>query len=137
MSGARGEGRRTDVPLPALWFALLGGPAAWTVHLLGSYPLVPLACRMGTTAPLNILTAATALLSMAAAVTGGWAHRRARSGNGDFGAPTGADGVASADTASRTGFMGLAGLLLALLFTFAIALEGLPPFLQNPCVEGL
>lgn len=122
MSGRGGSG---GVPLAALWFALLGGPAAWTVHLLASYPLVPLACRLGTTTPLNILTAVTAAIALAAAGTGGWAYRRARR--------AGAEG----DTGDRATFMALAGLLLALLFTFAIVLEGLPPLLADPCLEGL
>lgn len=122
---------RHDVPLAALWFALLGGPAAWTAHLLASYPLVPLACDTGSTAPLNILTVVTALIATAAAGTGWWAYRRARGA----GAPD-APGAGDASE-SRAGFMGLAGLLVALLFTFAIVIEGLPPLLVDPCIEGM
>lgn len=116
-----------NVPLSILWFALLGGPAAWSAHLLGSYPLVPVACRMGTTAPLNILTLVTAAVAGAATVASGWAYRRARPA-------ASAAGVAGSE--SRAGFMGACGLLLGLLFTFAIVMEGLPPLLQDPCVEG-
>lgn len=115
--------RREPVPLTALWFALLGGPLAWSAHLLGSYPLVPLACRTGSTAPLIILTLCTAAIALAAAGTGWWAYRRAPGGE---------------DTGrSRPAFMALAGLLLALLFTFAVVLEGLPALLQDPCSQGL
>lgn len=120
-----------SVPLAALFFALLGGPAAWTAHLLASYPLVSVACRMGTTAPLNIITGVTALIAAAAAGTGWWAFRRSREGDA---VETSGDGHASE---TRAGFMGLVGLLLALLFTFAILIEGLPPLLQDPCVKGL
>lgn len=112
------------VPLPALWVALLGGPAAWSAHLLASYPLVSVACRMGTSAPLNVLTAIMALLAAAAAATGWWAWRSAR-----------ADGAGGSE--SRVAFMGLGGLLLGVLFAFAILMEGLPPVLQDPCVKGL
>lgn len=137
MSPRRDRGGRGDVPLPALWFALLGGPAAWSAHLLASYPLVPVACRMGTTAPLNILTAVTAAIAVAAAGTGWWGYRRSRS-TGDDGAPGHSAGPGrTGGTESRAGFMAFAGLLLAILFTFAIVLEGLPPVLQDPCTEGL
>lgn len=110
------------MPIPALWFALLGGPAAWTAHLLASYPLVPVACREGITWPLNVLTAATAAIALAAALTGWWAFRRA-------------GGRAAFD--SRPAFMALTGLLLSSLFTFAILLAGLPPILQDPCLNRL
>lgn len=140
-SSATGRVRTAaSVPLAALFFAVLGGPAAWTAHLLASYPLVSVACRMGTTAPLNIITGATALIAAAAAGTGWWAYRRSREheasetrGDGHA-AETRGDGHASE---TRAGFMGLVGLLLGLLFTFAILIEGLPPLLQDPCVKGL
>lgn len=139
----QGDVRPTDAPASAPWFALLGGPGAWTAHLLGSYPLVPLACRMGTTTPVNILTAVTAAVALTAAATGWWAYRRHGAGGGPAGGPAGGSaggGGGSADAADAgdsAGFMGLAGMLLALLFTFAILLEGLPALLQDPCVEGL
>lgn len=120
-----------EVPLAAMWFALLGGPAAWSIHLLASYPLVPLACNTGTTAALNIVTAGTALIAAAAAGTGWWAYRRARRA----GAPN-APGAGDASE-SRPGFMGLLGLLVALLFTFAILIEGLPPLLVDPCLKAM
>lgn len=115
------------VPLEALWFAVLGGPAAWTAHLLTSYPLVPLACRLGTTAPLNLLTAATGLIAAAAAGTGWWSYRRSLRGQ---------QGGSGAASEGRTGFMGLGGCLLGLLFLFAILVQGLPPILQDPCIQG-
>lgn len=119
-----------DTPTALLWFALLGGPAAWTAHLLGSYPLVPVVCSMGTTAPLNILTAVTVMIALAAAATGWWAYRRSRGA----GEPAGA-GAEVAEP--RPAFMGMLGLMLALLFAFAILMEGLPPILQDPCPRGL
>lgn len=125
MSRADGAG---DVSLGALWFALLGGPAAWTAHLLASYPLVPVACDTGTTAPLNALTAAMALIAAGSAATGWWAYRRARRS---------AASAAGSASESRTGFMAITGLLLGALFTFAIVMEGLPAILQDPCLKGL
>lgn len=123
-------------PLAALWFALLGGPVAWSAHLLGSYPLVSVSCRMGSTALLNVLTVVTAVIAAAAAVTGWWAWRtaiRAGAGSGDRVAP----GGGSDGGLDRPVFMALCGLLLGALFTVAILMEGLPPLLQDPCVRGL
>lgn len=113
-----------DTPTALLWFALLGGPAAWTAHLLGSYPLVPVVCRMGTTAPLNILTAVTVTIALAAAASGWWAYQRSRGSGVEVAEP-------------RPAFMGMVGLMLALLFAFAILMEGLPPLFQDPCLRGL
>lgn len=101
----------------ALWFALLGGPAAWTAHLLSSYALVGLACRLQTTLPLHLVTGLTALVSAAAALTGWTAWRKA----GD----------------DRVRFMAGTGAALAAFFVYVILVEGLPPLLQPLCGEGL
>ena len=121
----------TDDALPVrngvLWFALLGGPVAWTIHLLASYPLVPLACRLQTTLPLNLITAGTAALAAAAALTGALAWKRVR-------------GVASREgreAPHRARFMAIVGAVLGTFFVYVILVEGLPPILQDPCVEGL
>lgn len=132
--GSRADARPAaarDVPLAALWFALLGGPIAWTAHLLASYPLVPHACDTGSTTLLNIVTAVTAVIAAAAAATGWWAYRRGRRA----GAPDGPGGGDASE--SRVGFMALTGMLVALLFTFAILIEGLPPLLVDPCTSGM
>jgi hypothetical protein len=111
----------------ALWFALLGGPIAWSAHLLASYPLVSVACQIQTTAPLNLITAVTAAIAAAAGITGAVAYRRVRtSGPGGPG-----------DTFARARFMALAGLMAGALFTFVILVEGLPPLLQDPCLRLL
>lgn len=119
MSATRAD--RPPVGRLALFFALLGGPIAWTAHLLISYPLVPVACDMGTNAILNAVTAATALLSAAAALVGWWAYRRLR-GDPPF------------DWAR---FMAVSGALLGAFFVFVIVVEGLPPLLQDACLENL
>lgn len=125
----RARHRRTG----ALWFALLGGPAAWTVHLLASYPLVPLACRLQTTLPLNLVTLCTALVSAAAAATGGVAWRRLRRvGAGD---PTVDRG---GDIGGRALFMASAGAILGVFFLWVILVEGMPPILVgDPCIDGV
>lgn len=111
----------------ALWFAFLGGPIAWSAHLLASYPLVSVACDLGTTAPLNIITAATATLSAAAAVVGWVSYRRVRAG--------GPGGLG--DAYGRARFMALTGFVLGVFFTFVTLVEGLPPILHDPCLRAL
>ena len=130
----------TDAALPVrtgtLWFALLGGPAAWTIHLLASYPLVPLACSLQTTTPLNLVTAGTALLALAAGLTGWRAWRRLRSDRtAEGGTNTADDDIL--DARGRARFMAVAGSILAVFFTYVIVVEGLPPLLQDPCIDGL
>ena len=116
---------RVPVRTGALWFALLGGPLAWTAHLLASYPLVSLACRSGSTTHLNLITAATALLSAAAALTGWMAWRRLRVAEGAEGPDH--------ETHRRAGFMAIAGAVLGTFFVYVIVVEGLPPVLMDPC----
>lgn len=127
----------TDAGLPTrdgtLWFALLGGPAAWTIHLLASYPLVLLACRLGTNLPLNLLTAATALLAAAAAAAGWRAWRKL----GREGPPPAGRAIDRATLVGRARFMAVAGAILSVFFTYVILVEGLPPLLQDPCRRGL
>jgi hypothetical protein len=54
------ERRKPPVSNALLWFAFIGPPVFWTVHLLASYPLVSVACRLESTLPLNLITAAMA-----------------------------------------------------------------------------
>lgn len=126
---------RLPVGNGVLWFALLGGPAAWTVHLLASYPLVPLACDLGTALPLHLLTLTTALASAAAAAAGGLAWRRLRR-EPTPGAGQAAEGDGD-DATGRARFMAVAGGILATFFVYVILVEGLPPVLQDPCLQGL
>lgn len=103
-----------------LWYAVLGGPLAWTAHLLSSYPLVPWVCGGGSVLALHAITAVTMAIASGAAVTGALAVRRH---------------PAERDVSGRRSrFMGGVGLMLGLLFALAIATEGLPPLLTDPCL---
>lgn len=117
----------------ALWFTFLGGPLAWSAHLLTSFPLVPLACERGSTLHLNLVTAATLSVALAAAATGYLALRRLRSGARSTPGPGAGDGEGSREAPRRALFMARVGLWTSLLFAFVIVVEGLPPILQNPC----
>jgi hypothetical protein len=111
----------------ALWFAFLAPPLAWSAHLLASYPLVSVACRLQTTWPLHLITAATALIAAAAALTGWRCYQQVRAGG-----PAGLG-----DAFARARFMAVAGVALGLFFVFVILVEGLPPLLHDPCLRAL
>lgn len=120
------ERREPPASRGALWFAFLGGPVAWSAHLLSSYPLVDVACRLETTAPLHLITAITAFIAAAAALTGWLAYRRVRDG--------GPGGLG--DAYARARFMAVGGITMGLFFTFVILVEGFPPLLQDPCLRA-
>jgi nicotinamide riboside transporter PnuC len=115
-----------DAPVSQLplWFALLGGPIAWTAHLLLSYPLVPVVCATGGELLLHAITLVTAVVSLAAAIVGWWSWRKARAAQ---------PGATQDRLVRRTNFMGRAGALTSGLFFLVIIAEGLPVLLQNPC----
>jgi hypothetical protein len=97
-----------------LGFAILGGIAAWTAHLLISSSLVGLVCPAATTlaVALHATTLTTAALSVGA---GAVALRIARRSRG------------------WRQFLGYAGLLLDVLSFGAILLGGLTPVLVPVC----
>lgn len=107
-----------------LWFGVLAGPIAWTVHLLLSYALLPLACASGLLILLHAVTLATALVTAAAGFV---AYRRqSEPGTDDRG------GVRGPST-GYVRFMARSGVALSALFLFVILLEGLPVFFLGPC----
>lgn len=110
--------------LVAFW-AVLGSALSWAFHIGARYPLVPLACQHDLSVVLHLVTA----LSVVGIAFSCWASwkllRRGREPS-----------VAARTRAQRWRFFGRAGLLLALLFSLAVAAELLPTFLQPPCSEG-
>jgi len=115
------------LPVPAwkLWFGLLGGPAAWTAHLLASYPLVPLACHRDLEIVLYGITALTGGVALAASLVAWHAWKTlARH-----------DPEATVELARvrRARFMALSGAVLSGFFFIVTLVEGLPVPLQNPC----
>lgn len=97
-----------------LGFAVLGGIAAWTAHLLISASLVGLVCPAATTlvVALHAITFTAAALSVGAGAVALRIARRSR---------------------SWRQFLGYAGLLLDLLSFGAILLGGLTPVLLPVC----
>lgn len=112
----------------SLWFGLLGGPLAWTAHLLASHFLVEVLCARGgtddTSAPLAavwilMLTVVLALICLAAAAAGWRARVRFRAGPGDL------RGAGSA--------LATLGVFLGVSFAIVTLVQGLPPAFMQPC----
>lgn len=115
-----------QIPLLTLFFATLGGPVAWTLHLAVSYLLVALGCNVswaGTDAALGVTT----LLFAGAAAASGWAaHRNWRRLRGER------DWMV-ADPQGHSPFLLMVGMCSAALFLLLILLNGLPPLFVPTC----
>ena len=109
--------------LLALWFGLLASPIAWALHLTLSYPLVPVVCAAGWELLLHAITAATALVALAA----GWVSWRSLQQIRED------PEAVPVQARSRGRFMAVSGLLLSALFLLVILVEGLPVFLLSAC----
>ena len=115
----------------ALWFGVLGAPAAWTMQLIVNYSLEEwFACAPSTSATgevlgLRVPAAAiivSAILSgvaVAAGVVAFSAYRRIRT-NGD-------------EVATRQRWMALAGIMNSVLYLIVILASFGPPLLLDVC----
>ena len=118
----------------ALWFGVLGGVSAWTVHLWAGYALVEVACRTGfpgfsllgisgVEVLLALVTVAMALVALAATYVAYRARRQLQEGRrGDVGQPRG-----------QGEFMARAGLLMSGLFVAVIVVEAVPALFLREC----
>jgi hypothetical protein len=110
-----------------LWFGLLGGAIAWTIHLLAAYAIAEFGCvgRLGERTYANIslvawmelaLTAAMVLVALAATAVSYRCQRQLRS------IESGGGPLVAAYFTAR------AGLLASGTFTFVILFESIPIF---------
>lgn len=114
---ARADGsERPAVGELRVWLALLGGPAAWAMHVLVSYALVPVSCELESKLPLLVATAA----ALGAGATATVAARRA------WGRLADGPGGRSRDRLRTLAFAGtLVGALALLTIGFnAVAIVG-------------
>ncbi|HYC31977.1 MAG TPA: hypothetical protein VEB59_06775 [Gemmatimonadales bacterium] len=100
-------------------FAVLGGALAWTLHFLGSYALVAIACVEGWTAVRAPIAAATVALLLVAVWSTAAAWRGWRRVSGDQTWDT-----ALGEPKGWYAFLMLTGVLLGLISALTIALEG-------------
>lgn len=102
----------------ALGFTLVGGAAAWFVHLAGMQAIHPLECARGSVSIMLVLTGVTTVVTLAAAFVG-FRLRHVE---------------ASRETVQqRARFTARTGFALNLFFLFAIAAETLPLLYDDPC----
>jgi len=121
----------------ALWFGLLGGAAAWTVHLLSAYAIAEFGCvgglaersYLGIThvAWLELmLTVAMTAVAAAAAAVAFVQYRRLQSGHAR-------DDTRRDDRHAAEYLTARAGLLTSSIFTFVILVQSIPIFFYLPC----
>jgi hypothetical protein len=138
-------GRRPVLASLLLWFAVLGGAAAWTAHLLAGWGLEEIVCSpvSGSTellgAPLvpviGGITAALAVVALAALLVAFTVWRRGRGAAIEAAAAqtAGAEEPGEVARLERLAFMGLVGLLADLLFLAIIVYGGVALIFLGPC----
>jgi hypothetical protein len=106
----------------ALWFGLLGGPAAGLANVMVGYPAVGSACTGNSTVVLHLLTAVFLVMAMVAGLVS-W-RLRLRAGK----RPSAAGGPLP-----RSRFMATVGILTAAVSAFGIILQWIPIFFISAC----
>jgi hypothetical protein len=106
------------------WAGVLGPPILWAVRFGASYALVPLICAAGLTWLPHVITAASLVILgfMGWTAWGFWRGAR------------GAPPAGTSELVRRTRFMGLLGMLSAVLFTVVIIAEWLASVMVDPCL---
>ena len=138
------EARRKAAPL-LLWFAVLGGAAAWTLHLLFSWGLEEIACSPASTSAdvlgvsqavwIGAITLVLASVTVAAGLLAYrfWRQAGAADPNERI-EPAGSDPEPEeAVRGGRVGFMALFGLAADALFLLIIVYGGVSLLLLRPC----
>ena len=97
----------------SLWFGLLAGPLAWTLHELLSYALVKLVCATNAGFVLHVVTLGALALAAAGVYVAVHAY--------------------ATQTAEEARFVSAAGALVSGVFVFAILMEGIPNAVVSPC----
>lgn len=127
-------------PRPAvLLVAMLGGAAAWTFHLLGSYVLIAWACSSGVnaTAARVALAGVSAAALIATGVVAWIARRRWRIAR-DIDRPVDdAWDARMGERTARASFLLVVGLVLAGMFAVGIFYEGITVFMAPLCEPGV
>jgi hypothetical protein len=106
----------------ALWFGMLGGPAAGFLNVLFNYPAAERACVVGSSALIHALTLAFLLLALLAGAISWRLSRRA----GRW--PDNAGGMLA-----RSRFMATVGILTSAIAVVAIVMQWIPVFFIGAC----
>jgi len=138
---------RGKVPLSALWFGFIGGPAAWSVQALVNTSLTAHSCyprltplSSPTTGGLRGIAFAVSLLALAVCVAAAavswrtWWRTREEHQQGTGRGRQHEPSAALLETGEgRTRFMALAGVLTSVLFLVVSAINTASLFLVSPC----
>jgi hypothetical protein len=140
------EVRHKGVPL-LLWFAVLGGAAAWTAHLFFGWGIEEIACSPAARSPdvlgvstavwIGAVTVVLALLTVAAGLLAYRFWRQAGgSGPNDHIEPDGGEAESIEEVrGGRVAFMALFGLASNALFLLIIVYGGVSLLLLRPCIR--
>ena len=106
----------------ALWFGVLGGPAAGLANVLVGYPAVDRACASNSSIVLHALTLGFLAIAVLAGFISWRLRQRAGSRRGT------AEGLLP-----RSRFMATVGVLAAAVSAFGIILQWIPVFFLGAC----
>jgi hypothetical protein len=109
------------------WFALLAGPAAWSLQGLFGWFFGARVCAALPLPGVRLVLGAASLIALAVAAGGalvGWRNFQQESGG---------TALLGADANERVEFMSLAGLLVSSAFVLGIFWAGLSAVLVNVC----
>jgi heme/copper-type cytochrome/quinol oxidase subunit 2 len=106
----------------ALWFGMLGGPAAGFLNILINYRAVERACVMDSSLVIHVLT----ILFLAVAVLAGLTSWRLRQRAGRW--PDNAGGMLA-----RSRFMTTVGVLTSAIAIVGIVMQWIPVFFLGAC----
>jgi hypothetical protein len=106
-----------------LWAGIAFGPLAWAADEQLSYALTYHACSTGAVWQLHLISVVTLLVALSGAVIA-WNCLQAlpQSSNDEGG-----------ETADRSHFMAIAGMVLSLSFSVLIVAAAIPRFVLSPC----
>jgi hypothetical protein len=111
-----------------LWFAVIGGQAAWAIALLTAYPMVQVACETGLPILVHLVRWSAAIVSGAATAAGFLAWRRIE------GLRAAHEPLATARHVQRARLMAFAGMLLSAAALLFLVLEDIATWVIDPCL---
>lgn len=127
-------------PRPAvLLVALLGGAAAWTFHLLGSYVLIAWSCSSGVnTTGTRVALAGVSAVALVATLLVAWTARRRWRIAREIDRPQDDSWDARmGERTARASFLLVVGLVLAGVFAVGIVYEGISVLMAPLCEAGV
>lgn len=122
--------------------AITGSPLAWTLHLMASYLLVTVWCSMGWSGlslAIGVVTVVCGALAVGSGVVAVGLRREGQAMRERDREPGTASGweARMGERGARVSFLAVMSIGAAVLFTFLILLQGLPPFFTPPCWAGI